>query len=420
MESEKNYNTSSLKTFYRHHIETDLLPFWSRALDHQNGGIYTCYNNQGNELISKHKYSWSQGRYLWLWSKLVSLIEAGRLTGDADQIRKHLQKTIHFIGKHVFLDSGNCAFLLSETGEKIEPHPGSGYDTSIFADCFIVIGFAAYASMMKDPDCYQRATHLYKNIKHRIDNGDFRTDPYPVPDGFRSHAIPMILLNVSQELADAAENTGSTGTGEWYRDSIRYMNDIMENFYQPEQTVKEFLPMDVSLENTVICRHLNPGHAIESMWFVIHTARKIDRSDIVQKALKAIKHAVKIGWDIDFGGLFRFVDVSGGKPDGEKRNFKLEGMISQTWDMKLWWPHAEALYALLLGYKMTGDVDLMKLHNKIHSYAFNTFPNPDPSIGEWIQIRERDGTPAEKVVALPVKDPFHILRSLLLILDLPE
>jgi N-acylglucosamine 2-epimerase len=406
--------------FYRDHIENNLLPFWSRVLDHQYGGIYTCFNNQGNELISTHKYSWSQGRYLWLWSRLVSFIESGKLNGDADQVRKHLRKTIQFIDDHVFLDNGNCAFLLSEKGEIIEPYPGSGYDTSIFADCFIVIGFAAYASLMKDPDRYQRASHLFNRIKQRVDQGGFRTDPYPVPDGFRSHAIPMILLNVSQELADAAEIVGSAETNKWHRDSSRYMNDIMANFYQPDHLVTEFLALDALLDNTMICRHLNPGHTIESMWFVIRTASRQGRSDIVQKAVNAIKSAIEIGWDIDFGGLFRFVDRSGGKPDGERRGFELEGMISQTWDMKLWWPHAESLYALLLGYKFTGDDDLKKLHDKIHSYVFNTFPNPDSSVGEWIQIRNRDGTPADKVVALPVKDPFHILRSLLLILELPE
>ena len=46
------------------------------------------------------------------------------------------------------------------------------------------------------------------------------------------------------------------------------------------------------------------------------------------------------------------------------------------------------------------------------------FINPDRSIGEWIQILTREGRPQEKVVALPVKDPFHIIRNLLLICEL--
>jgi N-acylglucosamine 2-epimerase len=420
MDTSVQMDRSALKKFYRKHAEIYLLPFWSQALDHQNGGIYTCYNNRGNVLISRKKYSWSQGRYLWLWSHLVPLIEAGRLKGNADHFRSHLQKTIQFIDHHVFLENGNCAFLLSETGKKIEPHTDSGYDTSIFADCFIVIGYAGYATLMKDPVYFQKAIQLYRNITMRIKNGDYQTDPYSVPNGFRSHAVSMILLHISQEMANAAETLGSPQAEAFDQDSILYMSDILDHFYQPDYTIVEYLALDPSLENTMLSRHRNPGHSIESMWFVIHAARKTGHSEMVQKAVQGLKTAIEIGWDIDFGGLFRFVDKSGMKPDGEKRDFKMEGMLTQTWDMKLWWPHAEALYATILGYDLTGDKELLKLHENIKSYTFNTFPNPDQSIGEWIQIRNRDGTPAEKVVALPVKDPFHILRSHLLILNLLE
>ena len=37
---------------------------------------------------------------------------------------------------------------------------------------------------------------------------------------------------------------------------------------------------------------------------------------------------------------------------------------------------------------------------------------------EWIQIRDRAGAPLDATVALPVKDPFHIARALLLLVEL--
>ena len=39
-------------------------------------------------------------------------------------------------------------------------------------------------------------------------------------------------------------------------------------------------------------------------------------------------------------------------------------------------------------------------------------------MGEWIQIRQRDGSPLNKVVALPVKDPMHVARAFILCIDL--
>jgi N-acylglucosamine 2-epimerase len=73
--------------------------------------------------------------------------------------------------------------------------------------------------------------------------------------------------------------------------------------------------------------------------------------------------------------------------------------------------HSEALYSLLLSYEVTGDRSFMDTYWKFHDYVFATFPNPDKSVGEWIQIRDRAGRPEDKVVALPVKDPYHITRA---------
>ena len=109
---------TSLCKFYRNHIEEDLLSFWIRALDYQNGGIYTCFNNRGDQLISKDKYTWSQGRFIWSWTKVVKMILKNRLYGKTEFYLEHLDKTISFLERNVFMENGNCAFLLSETGEK--------------------------------------------------------------------------------------------------------------------------------------------------------------------------------------------------------------------------------------------------------------------------------------------------------------
>ena len=89
-----------------------------------------------------------------------------------------------------------------------------------------------------------------------------------------------------------------------------------------------------------------------------------------------------------------------------------------TWDMTLWRTHSEILYLFPLLYKLTGDKEMADLYKKSSDYVFATFPNHE--LGEWIQIRKRDGTPEEKLVALPVKDPFHILRNFIKIVELTE
>ena len=63
---------------------------------------------------------------------------------------------------------------------------------------------------------------------------------------------------------------------------------------------------------------------------------------------------------------------------------------------------------------------LHPLFKKVFDYTYRTFPNPDRTVREWIQIRTREGLPQEKVVALPVKDPYHIIRNVILIIELLE
>ena len=86
--------------------------------------------------------------------------------------------------------------------------------------------------------------------------------------------------------------------------------------------------------------------------------------------------------------------------------------------MKLWWPHSETLYTFLKLYSLTGKPRYLEIYEESADYIFRTFP--DPVHGEWIQIRDRRGQAEEKVVALPVKDPFHIVRNLCLVLRLAD
>ena len=91
-------------------------------------------------------------------------------------------------------------------------------------------------------------------------------------------------------------------------------------------------------------RLLNPGHAIESSWFILREA--IERNH--DEKLKAL--GVKIfdwmwewGWDKEYGGIIQYMDVLG-KAKSEYHH-----------DMKFWWPQTEAAIAALYCYYFTKD-----------------------------------------------------------------
>ncbi|OQY30946.1 MAG: hypothetical protein B6241_15080 [Spirochaetaceae bacterium 4572_59] len=89
--------------------------------------------------------------------------------------------------------------------------------------------------------------------------------------------------------------------------------------------------------------------------------------------------------------------------------------------MKYWWPHTEALYALLLAYEITKDDKYANWYGKMADYTFSHFRDPNPSNGgEWFGYLHRDGTPASPLKGNMWKGPSHIPRSLKKCLDLLE
>ena len=112
-------------------------------------------------------------------------------------------------------------------------------------------------------------------------------------------------------------------------------------------------------------RLINPGHPIESMWFVLHQARRRNDRALIEGAVDIIEWSLERGWDKDYGGIFYFVDLRG-KP-----------VEQLEWFMKLWWPHTEALYATLLAHHLTGRKSMKSSYERIHEYAWSHFPDKE-------------------------------------------
>lgn len=418
--------------FYRRALEREILPFWRRAWDIELGGVYTCFTNDGSRLVSTDKYVWSQGRFLWLLSRLVRMIRAGILpqpddgSGDgpipAAEYLDQARKTCRFLLEHAVLEPGDgvCPFLLTREGRKKESVPGAGFYTSFYVDCFVILGLSEYALTSGEREPLERALELYdRSIAFMADRGVV-SEPYPVPPGFLSHSVPMILCDTAFGLSEALLRAGHPRGGEVRAESVRYAEAVLTRHYdEGTGLLRETVPLDRGNEDTLLARHFNPGHTVESMWFCgrVLEAEGGDR-ELLSWAAGVTANGIEAGWDERSGGLFRFCDRAGGEPSGRLLEVPYERQVCETWDTKLWWVHSEALYASLFFHEKTGDERFWELHLQLGAYVFSTFPNPDREVGEWIQIRDRAGAPLEKTVALPVKDPYHIMRNFLLILEL--
>ncbi|XP_041265931.1 N-acylglucosamine 2-epimerase [Onychostruthus taczanowskii] len=82
------------------------------------------------------------------------------------------------------------------------------------------------------------------------------------------------------------------------------------------------------------------------------------------------------------------------------------------WSMKLWWPHAEAMVALLAAQRFQPQPSLVSQFLQVAQYTFDKFR--DPEHGEWFGYLNRDGSVALSIKGGPYKGCFHVARALLM------
>lgn len=412
-----------LAGFYENELTNRFLSYWlPRCEDRENGGFVNCFDNSGAELVSRDKYCWSQGRFVWIFSKLASTKAPIFTAAQRAEFLRLAGQGVRFLMDHCLIgeDDWRCVFLLDEWGNPKRVEPYDRYDTSIYADCFVVAGLSMYALQTGDKEVYDFARKLYLSILKRVEDRQFETLPYPLSKGLRAHGIPMILSNISKDMYLASRRLEPEASGRYRANMTGFTADTLEHFMDGNGLIHEIITEGNQFFPQLLGNHINPGHSIEDAWFMYDSAELGGHPEWTEKIVRMVESTLEAGWDKEYGGILHFAALTGGEPAGDNTGYEEEPMSKQLsgWGDKLWWVHSEALYTTLRTYVKTGDERFLDWHEKIFNYVYHTFPNRDPEIREWEQIRDRTGAAKNEVVALPVKDPYHVMRNLILIIEL--
>jgi N-acylglucosamine 2-epimerase len=373
---------------YRGLLLDDVVPFWFRhGIDWEHGGVLSCIRDDGS-LVSGDKFIWSQARSVWTFSALYNRIE------KRPEFLRAAENSIRFLLANGRDQDGRWVYHTTREGGVIEG------PTSIYTDCFVVYGFSEYYRATKDERLLSIALETFDRVRRRVDEPDFNeTAPYPLPFGWKNHGIPMILSDVANELAQTTSDSRIDALAD------EYVARVMNHFVRPDRKViLEFLTTSYEELPPPAGTFVMPGHAIESMWFVMHVASRRGNKELVRRAAEVMRWHLELGWDKEYGGLYLSRDVEGNQP-----------YLPHS-EMKVWWPHVEALYGALLAHHLTGEPWCLEWYEKVASWTWAHFPAPE--FGEWRQRLNREGKPTAEIVALPVKDPFHLPRGIILILQL--
>ncbi|MAE60436.1 MAG: N-acylglucosamine 2-epimerase [Planctomycetaceae bacterium] len=373
-----------LRDCYRDTLLDDVLPFWMRHIRDDDCGGYLHHVDADGSVVSTDKCFWVTARTVWLFSRCYNDVEAKPAWLD---FARH---GYEFMLKHGFDTDGRMFYTVLRDGTPLRKR------RYLFTETFGAIALSEYGEATGDASVVERARELYRKIIALHAEPDASMPPKFYPSRqMKAHAMPMILLATTQVLR-------RNGDDPFYEEVIdQSIHEVLEHFVHHERRA---LFESVGLNGELMLdvpegRCINPGHALETAWFLLAEARHRGDAKLVEATQPIIDYSMALGWDEKYGGILYFVDIEGKPPEQYEH------------DMKLWWVQLEALYANLMAYHLTGEARYATWFEQLHTYCFEHFP--DREHGEWFGYLHRDGTVANRIKSNNWKSPFHLPRALL-------
>ncbi len=371
-----------LRDKYHRELFESVIPFWTRhSLDRSHGGFYTCLDRRG-DVYDPRKYVWLQGRQIWMFSRLFN--EWERRPEWLDVARHGME----FLHRNARDGEGRYFFRLEPDGT------GSQFQRKPYGAVFAMLGMLEYARATGEQHYRDEAIRLFWRIREWIQSPALLGRPALGGPALQQLADVMVVaamaLEIAREDSDERYRTVLRDCLEralWHRDPAR--NVLIENVGDGGQRFPH-LPEG---------RLLNPGHSVETAWFLWLIMERLGDWTERETVLDLIEGSLLTGWDQEYGGLFYFMDIEA------RPTLQLEAQ------MKLWWPHTEALYAAILAYARTGESRWEQWIARLDEYSFRCFA--DPEHGEWFGYCDRAGRPTHDLKGNHYKGCFHLPRFLL-------
>ncbi|XP_034074407.1 N-acylglucosamine 2-epimerase isoform X2 [Gymnodraco acuticeps] len=381
---------------FRERIRKELdttVDFWlQHSHDPLHGGFFTCLGRDG-EVYDELKYVWLQGRQVWMYCRLYrtmdrfhrpEILEAAKAGGA------FLRKFTRVPGA----GSGQwkCAFSLTRDGKAVK------IQRTIFSECFYILAMDELSRVTGDKDMQLEAEQMMEQLISwvREDPAGLGRPQLPGDVPTNSMAVPMMLLCLVQQLTEG----GGAEVVQKYTELASWcVQQILQHIQRGGTAILENVSVDGAELPGCQGRLQNPGHALEAGWFLLQVSAQQKDEALQRTAIdKFMELPYQNGWDKEHGGLFYFLDVDGHCPT------QLE------WNMKLWWPHCEALIAFLMAYSHTREPALLHRFSEVFEYTFKHFP--DAQKGEWFGYLTQEGKVALDFKGGPFKGFFHVPRCL--------
>ncbi len=378
-----------LSAFFRDRLVNDTMPFWTRhAVDREHGGFTTFLDRRG-DLLSPDKPMWVQCRFTWMLARLYTTLERRE---EWLALARH---GIDFIDRHGFDADGRVLFAVTRDGRPLRKR------RYLFAEIFAILAFAEYARASGDAGALATARRTLALVQRLLaapagSPGSLEPKVNPGTRPLRGHSMSMILVNALQVLREA-----DTSADPLPYDALidAQIAEVFRYFVKPDlQALLETVgPEGEYLPELPEGRCINPGHALETAWFVLAGGPAAQGHG--PHGTRAADH--------------RLVPLPRVGPPA-RRNPVLRGRRGEAAD-PVRVGHEAVVGAQRSAQRhaarapLTGEKRYERWFERILAWSLARFP--DRKYGEWFGYLHRDGSVSHDLKGNLWKGPFHLPRQ---------
>jgi mannobiose 2-epimerase len=386
-----------IKKFYNeigHELKNNILPFWNKTVDEENGGFLGRILNDGKIIKDSPKSAVLNTRILWTYSAVYSKFKEEKYLELAKRAYEYIKEYFRDCEK------GGIYWMLDYKGKPINDKK------QIYAQAFCIYSLVEYYKISGNQNALKWAIEIFELIeKHSLD------PKYP---GYFEACDREWKPTEDVRLSDKDQNEKKTmNTHLHVLEGYANLLDIWKN----ERLKKQLkLLINIFLDEIIDPKtgHFNLffdefwnlksnifsyGHDIEGSWLLCEASEILDNKDLLKKAKKfALQTANTV--------LTEGIDSDGALMHEGKRD-----AVTDT--DKHWWPQAEAMVGFLNAFQTSGEKKFFEASCNCWNFIKNHII--DGKNGEWFFRVNKKGTPylREEDKLGPWKAPYHNTRACL-------
>lgn len=370
-------------TEVKEHLVKDLIPFWQKLQDDENGGFYGYLDYDLNLDKKAVKGCILNSRILWFFSNAYMLLKE-------ESLLKNARHAFEFL-KNYCIDQTYGGVFWSLT------YDGKPEDTTkhTYNQAFSIYALSSYYDASKDEEALKLAKELYQLVEEKCKDEygyleaftrDFKPEENDKlsENGVIAEKTMNTLLHVFEAYTELYRVTKKSEVAE----HLKFMMDLIADKVYNAKIGRQEVFFDRTW-NSLIDLY-SYGHDIETSWLVDRGLEVLNDKSYTEKLSPITKTITE--------NIYKRAYI-----DHSLVNEAENGVVDTT---RVWWVQAEAVVGFLNGYQKQGKQEYLEAAEDIWNYI-KTYVIDKRNGSEWFWSVNQEHEPEKKPIVEPWKCPYH-------------